>query len=328
MIRLFRESGAVPALLLTLLALALWSPCIINPPDLSQPYNSDTMPVWGYVIRVLSGSPRLAVIFSFVLMLVVAIVMVRFNTAIFFIPRRTILPSLMYVLLYSLFPGDMILNPALPAALLIVSGLWRMISSYRKNGMVFNFFDAAILISSAGLFYTGSVWFIILVFIGALILRSPDIRELTVALAGAMLPWIIMYALWYVTGGFVSDLTEIIRHNLFDHMPAIYWSRTLILLMIVTGLNFLPALFSLMGEMSTYKIRTRKTYELFFWMIVVCAAALAFVPSVSVELGAIAAIPVAFIMANYMALTRKVAIIETLLWLMVIMLAVTRVWPY
>jgi len=328
MIKFFRGSGAVQALLLTVSALALWSQYFVNPPDLVHRYIVDPMPLWGLITHALSGSPLLAVILSFVLMMIVVIVMVRFNTAIFFIPRRTFLPSMLYILLYSMFPGEMVLNPALPAALLIVVGLWRMISAYRINGMAFNFFDAALLLSSAGLFYANALWLVILVFIGALILRSPDIRELTIGFAGALLPWIIMYALWYVTGGIVSDLTEIIRHNLFDQVPSIYWSRTLVLLMIVTGLNFLPAIFSLLGEKSTYKIRSRKTHELFIWLIVICAAIWVFLPSVSVELSAIAAIPMAFIMANYMALVRRITYAEILFWLMIIMLIVSRIWPY
>jgi len=328
MIKFLRGSGAGPALVLTLSALALWSEYFFNPPDLGKACTVDPMPLWGLITRALSGSPQLAVILSFVLMIIVVIVLVRFNTAIFFIPRRTFLPSMLFIILYSIFPCEMVLNPALPAALLIVLGLWRMISSYRVNGMSFNFFDAALLISSAGLFYASALWFVLLVFIGALILRSPDIRELTIGLAGALLPWIIMYALWYVTGGIVSDLTDILRHNLFDQVPSIYWSRTLVLVMIVLGLNFLPAFFSLLSVKSTYKIRSRKTYELFIWLIVISAAMWAFLPAVSAELSAITAIPLAFIMANYMALTRKVTYVEILFWLLVITLVVFRLWPY
>lgn len=328
MIKFLRGSGAGPVLLLALSALALWSQYFINPPDLAKSYTDHPMPLWGLITHALSGSPLLAVALSFVLMVIVAIVMLRFNTGIFFIPRRTFLPPLLFILLCSMFPGEMILNPALPAALLIVVGLWRMISSYRINGMAFSFFDAGLLISSAGLFYANAVWFILLVFIGALILRSPDIREFTVSLAGALLPWIIMYALWYVTGGSVSDLNEKIRHNLFDQVPSIYWSRTLVLLMIVTGLNFLPALFLLLKQKSTYKIRSRKTFELFFWLLAICVAVWVMIPAVSVELSAIAAIPLAFIMANYMALARKTTYPEILFWLMVIMLIASRLWPY
>ncbi len=327
MIRFFRGSGIGPVLLLTLSALALWVQYFISPPRLTEVSASDPMPLWGLIANVLEGSPLLAVILSFALMLIVAIVMVRFNTSIFFIPRRTYLPALTYILLYSLFPGEMVLNPALPAALLILAGMWRMVSSYRVNGMTFNFFDAALLISSAGMFYAGAVWFIILVLIGALIFRSPDSRELTVTIAGALLPWIVLYAVWYITGGDVSDLTEIIRHNLFDRMSPVSWGRTLVILLAVTGLNFIPPLVALFREMPTYKIRSRKTFELFAWMIVLSAAIYLFIPAVSAELNAITALPVAFIMANYYAFTRRLTIAEILLWLMVIMLIISRLWP-
>ncbi len=328
MIRFFRGTGAGPVFLLMLAASALWIGYIIRPPQLNLAADSLQMPLWALITQALAGSPSLAVIVSFTLLLAVAIIMIRFNTAIFFIPHRTVLPALIYILLYSVFPGEMIMNPALPASLLIVAGIWRMITSYRVNGMTFKFFDAALLISSAGLLYAGAVWFVLLVFIGALILRSPDMRELALALVGALLPWIVMYAVWYITGGFPGELTEIIRHNLFDPVPSVYWSRALVILLIILGLNFIPSLFSLVKDMPTYKIRSRKTWELFLWMIVICAAAIAFVPAVSAEIAALAAVPVSFIMAGYLTFTRRVATAEILLWLMIIMLVVTRLWPY
>jgi hypothetical protein len=328
MIRLFRGSGAGPVLLLLLAALALWLEFFISPPQTGLAAESLPMPLWGLITDTLSGSPLIAVIVSFVFVLGVAILMVRFNTSSFFIPRRTFLPALLYIILYSVFPGQMILNPALPASLLTLAGLWRMISSYRVNGMTFKFFDAALLISSAGLFYAGSVWFILLVFIGAMVLRSPDARELTLAVIGTMFPWIVMYAVWYVTGGSPGELSEIIRHNLFDQVPSVYWSRTLVILLIIVGLNLLPTLLYLFREMPTYKIRSRKTFELFIWMLVISAAVFLFVPAVSAEMAALTALPVSFIMANHMVFTRRVIVSEILFWIMVIMLVVSRLWPY
>lgn len=327
MIRFFRGSGAGPVLLLILAAVALWIQYFISPPQLTPAAGSLTMPLWDLVVRALSGTPILAVIVSFLLMVSVAILMVRFNTSIFFIPRRTFLPALLYIVLYSVFPGSMILNPALPAALLIVAGMWRMISSYRVNGMTLKFFDAALLISSAGLFYAGSVWIILLVFIGVLVLRSPDVREHILAFVGALLPWTVMYAVWYVTGGEPGELTELIRHNLFDSVPDFTWSRTLIILVIIVGLSFLPSLFYLIREMPTYKIRSRKTWELLIWMLVISTVAILFVPAVSTEMAALMALPVSFVMANQMVFARRVITSEVLFWLIVIMLIVSRLWP-
>jgi len=107
---------------------------------------------------------------------------------------------------------------------------------------------------------------------------------------------------------------------------SVRWSRTLIILLVVAGLNFLPSLLYLVREMPTYKIRSRKTWELMIWIIVISAAAIIFVPAVSAEITAVAAVPVSFIMANYMTFTRRVVIAEILFWLMVIMLVVSRLW--
>jgi hypothetical protein len=327
MIRFFRGTGIGPVLLMTLIAGALWIQYFISPPQVIPPPGGDAMPLWNLVLDSFSGFPLLAVFVSFVLMVIMVIVMIRFNTAVFFIPRRTYFPALFFILFYSAFPGEMILNPALPAALLIMVGLWRMMTAYRLNGMAFNFFDAALLISSAGLLYAGSMWFVLLVLIGALVLRAPDFREITITVAGALLPWIVLYAVWYLTGSSMSDLTEIIRHNLFDKMPSMYWSRALIILLAVIALSFLPGLLSLIGEMPTQKIKSRKTFEMLLWMLVLCALAYAFAPSVSVEVNAISAIPVSFIMANYYAFTRRLVMTEILFWLMIVMIAVSRLWP-
>ena len=326
MIRLFRGTGIGPVLVMTLITAALWIQYIINPPQLMPAPGGDAMPLWDMIFNPLSGFPLLAVFLSSVMMVITVIVMIRFNTTVFFIPKRTYFPALFFILYFSAFPEGMILNPAMPAALLIMVGIWRMMAAYRMNSMAFNFFDAALIISSAGMFYAGGFWFVLLVITGALILRAPDFREIIITIAGALLPWIILYAVWYLTGGSMSDLTEIIRHNLFDRMPSVTLSRALIVLLIVIAVGFLPALLSLIREMPTLKIRSRKTFELLLWMTVICAVAYAITPSVSVEIIAITAIPVSFIMANYCAFTRRPLIPEILLWLMVVMIVVARFW--
>ncbi|MGB8358715.1 MAG: DUF6427 family protein, partial [Bacteroidales bacterium] len=320
-------SGINQVLVIALMAVGLWVQYFIAPSQVIQPSGEEAMPLWNLVFNFLSSLPLLGTILSAVLIVIVVVVMIRFNTSVFFIARRTYFPALFYIMLYSSIPRGMVINPALPAALLILAGLWRMMSAYRLNGVAFNFFDAALLVSSAGMFYAPSVWFVLLVLIGVLVLRSPDFREISITLAGALLPWVVLYAVWYITGGNLSDLTEIIQHNLFDKAPSVYWSRTLIILLVVIAVNFIPGLLSLLSEMSTKKIKSRKTFELLLWMLAICAAAYVFLPSVSTEMNAIAAIPVAFIMANYCAFTRRLVMTEILFWIMVAMIVISRIWP-
>jgi hypothetical protein len=328
MIKFLRGTGIGPMLLLIVVTAALWAETFINPPQILISSGAGAMPLWNIILKFLNGSPLAAAITSFTMMLLLVIIMIRFNTSLFFIARRTYLPALFYILLYSIFPGDMVLNPALPAAIFLAAGLWRMMAAYRMNGIAYNLFDAALLVSVAGLFYAGAVWFVLLVFIGTIMLRSSDLREITLTLFGAILPWLVLYAVWYLTGGEMSDLTEIIRHNLFDESNALYWSRILVILVIVIALWFLPALAALVSELPTKKIRSRKIFALLIWMLVISAAVFALLPSVSVEITAIAAIPLSFIMANYCAFTRRILTTELFLWVTMLLIVISHLWPY
>lgn len=328
LIRIFRSTGFGPIVLIVLLTGALWAGFYIKPPDVTGQGNGNIMPLWSMILDSLEGMPVLSVTISLIMMVILILIMVRFNTSVFFINKRTYFPAFVYVIFYSIFPGQMVLNPALPAAILIMAGLWRMVEAYRHSGIAYNFFDAAMIISAGGLFYADALWFILLALIGALLLRSPDIRELTVALVGALLPWALFYAIWYLAGKDPGELTAIIGSNLFGEAPSVYWSRTLIILLVVVVMNFLPGIFTLIPELSSKKVKSRKTFSMLIWMLIICIIIYFSVPSVSVEMLAIAAIPMAYITANYYSFTNRVRTAEILLWAMMIMLVISRIWPY
>ncbi len=328
MIKFFRGTGIGPLLLLTVITGALWAQYLIDPPKIMAPAADAVMPLWNIILTFLSDSPLAAVFASLSVMLILVVIIVRFNTTLFFIPRRTYLPALFYIMLYAVFPGEMVLNPCLFAALFVTIGLWRMMAAYRMNGIAYNLFDAALIISFGGMFYAGAIWFVLLAIIGLLILRSPDIREITITIFGALLPWLVLYAVWYLTGRELSDLTGIIGNNLFEESASVSWSRTLIILLIIIALWLIQALGALLTELPSKKIRSRKIFTLLLWMLTLCAIAFVFVPAISVELMALAAIPLAYIMTNYCAFTRRIVTAEIFFWLIAVMVLISRLWPY
>lgn len=328
LVRFFRGTGFGPVVLLFIMAAALWGGFFIDPPAIYNHTDEKVMPFWAAILDMLKAYPVISAAISFVFMLILVVIMGRFNTSVFFIARRTYFPALIYILVYAVFPGRMVLNPALPAAILIMLALWRMMAAYRSNGVAYNFFDAALIISSAGLLYANAIWFVLLVFIGTLILRTPDVREIAAAFFGALLPWALMFAVWYLVGRDPADLAAIIHRNLFEDAPSVYWSRTLIILVAVVGLIFLPAIYKLMYEMSTLKVKSRKSFSMLIWMLLISVIVFFAVPSASIEISAIAAVPFSYIIANNYAFTRRIVVADILLWAMMIMLVISRVWPY
>ena len=327
LIRLFRGTGPGLIVLIVLAGAALWAETFLNPVSVNMASASDPMPLWSVMTGMISHSVKTQVIVAFVLMLLVVFILVRFNISIFFISRRTFFPGLIYVLLYSLFPTHMVFNPALPAALLIMLALWRMMGSYRQNGVAYNFFDAALLISTASLFYANAIWFLVLVFVGTMLLRSPDLREIFVAIIGALLPFAFLYAIWYLTNKDIIDLNVLIINNLFEKAPQIVWGRTLIILLAIVAINLIVALYTLLADITTKKVKSRKTFAMLLWLLVISIAVFAAVPSASVEIMAIAAIPAAFVISEYYVFTRRLLVPEILFDLLIIMMVIARVWP-
>lgn len=326
-VRLFRGTGIGLFFLILISGAALWASSYLNPSSVNIASASDPMPLWDVMVSLMNHSAKTHVIVSFVLMILIALILIRFNISEFFINRRTFLPGILYILLYSLFPDHMVFNPALPAALLIIVAIWRMIKAYRQNGVAYNFFDAALLISTASLFYADAIWFLLLVFIGTMTLRSPDIREIIVSLIGALLPYTFLYAVWYLTNKDIIDLNVLLINNIFDEAPEIQWSHTTIILLAVLVVNFIAGLYSVLAEMITKKVKSRKTFTMLLWLLAIAITVFVAVPSASVEIMALAAIPIAFVISNYYVFARKLLIPEILFGLLIAMIVIARIWP-
>jgi hypothetical protein len=326
LVRLFRGTGPGLVVLILFAATALWAGAWLNPVYTDLSSASDSMPLWKVVVQIVSSAGKTRIIVSFALMLLMCLLLIRFNISEFFINRRTFLPGLLYIMIYSVFTRYMVFNPALPAALLITVALWRMMVAYRQNGVAYNFFDAALLISTAGLFYANAIWFLSLVFIGALLLRSPDLREIFVAIIGALLPWVFLYSIWFLTGKDLVDLNLLIINNLFEEAAPVLWSRTLVILLIVLGLNLLISLYTVFADMTTKKVKSRKTFAMLIWLLAISGVVYIFVPSASAGIIAIAAIPAAFLISDYYVFARKLLLPEILFALLVIMLVIARIW--
>jgi hypothetical protein len=237
--------------------------------------------------------------FSFGVLSLMLFILVSFNTSVFFINERTFLPAVIYLLFGAMFPQNQVLNPVLPASVFLMLALIRIMGAYRKPGTAFNFFDAGILISIGSLFYANLIWFGILVIVGIALLRSGDIREIIAAIIGIAVPYAIAAGIYYVTGKdlllFFSDL----RINLFGRAAESNFGTVTIIALIFSGLLVLVSLGFLFSQLNSKKIKSRKTFYLLLWVFIISIALYIFMPSASVEVLWLAAIPAGYFLVHY-----------------------------
>jgi hypothetical protein len=234
-----------------------------------------------------------------------AVLLVSFNTTVFFINERTFLPAVIYILLTGVFPYYQLLNPVLPASVLLMIAIMRIMEAYRKNVTAFNFFDASVLIGTGSLFYANIIWFGLLAIIGIAILRTWNMKEILLAILGLATPLIIVAGIYYVAGKDLQSLLSSSLYNLFGEAGKYYFSRITVTGLIIIGLAIILSLFYLFSVLNSKKIKSRKTFTLLNWTLLISLVLFFSVPSASVEMIFIGAIPVSYIMAHYFVFSRN-----------------------
>jgi hypothetical protein len=329
MLRIFKGTGPEVIVLIAITFIVLWISAFIEPRELLPPvYDNDPMPLYAGLKFLLGNSSVAGLIFTVVLLAVILFMLVNFNTAVFFINERTFLPAIIYLLFSSLFPQCQVMNPVLPAVVFLMLAIRRIMDSYRKPGIAYNFFDAGLLISIGSLFYANMIWFGLLTIIGIALIRTGNIKEIGVAFLGLITPYILTAGTFYVAGKDLAVYLATIRNNIFgESVTYIFTWYTVAALIFIALILFVSIIFLLTG-MNSKKIKARKTFSLLLWGFLVVLLAYFVLPSVSAEIIWIAGIPATYFLSYYFVFARKKIIPEVIFsgfFLMVLLIQVFKI---
>jgi Family of unknown function (DUF6427) len=327
LLRLFKRTGPGVIFLIIITLIAVWISAIIN--QRLHPrfiYETDPMPLYGFIKSVISNSHTLGVIISFLMVCLMTFLIVNFNTKEFFINERTFLPGLFYVLLGGFFPDHQLLNPVLPASVFLMFAIMRIMDGYHKTGTAYNYFDAGILIATGSLLYANLIWFGLLLLIGIALMRTGNFKEIMISVFGLLTPYFLAFGIYYILGKDISALWKVFGDNLFTRatyypFPAI----TLAALIFVTALIII-SLFQVLNHMSSKKIKSRKTFSLMIWTLIIAIVVYFAVPSVSVEIIWIASIPVSYLLSHYFIFVKKKVVPEILFFLLLVFVVLIQIW--
>jgi hypothetical protein len=316
-LRLFKGTGPGVIILISLTILLLWVGSFINPAaEQAALYDKYPLPLYSLLKTLLGSVPFAGVLFSMIVVSVIAFLAVSFNTADFFIHERTFLPAFFYILLSGIFPGYQVLNPVIPASLFLLFAIIRINDVYRKAGTANNFFDAGLLIGTGSLFYGNLIWFILIILIGIAIYRSFNIIEIATAFIGIFTPWVLTFCFNYIFAKDPGSLIPLLKNNLAG-LPELYlFSTAEIVVLSVISLIILISFVYLLMTMNSKKIKSRKTFYLLIWVFLVTVALYAFVPSVSVEIVWILFIPFSYLLTHYFLFIKRGLFREILFYLL------------
>ncbi len=327
LLRQFKGTGPGTIFLISVTLLVVWASAFIRlKGHFFLYFDLDPMPLYGILSDLIGTNPFPGVIFSLLLVSVMAFQMVNLNTNIFFINERTFLPALFYILISGLLPQYQLLNPAIFSAIFLMLAIRRIVDSYQVQGTAYSFFDAGLLIGTGSLFYANLIWFGLLVIIGILLLRTAIIKELVISVIGLVTPFILTFGIYYLSGKDLKDLSALMLYNIFGDQAGFSFTSLSIIALILAGSSTLVSIVYLLRLVNTKKIRSRKTFSLLLWLFVITVVVYCVVPSVSVEIIWIAGIPVSYFWTHYFVFSKKKLIPEIFFSLLLILILIIQVW--
>jgi len=327
-LRIFKGTGPGVILFIILTLLGVWASAFVSPKlPFAFNYESIPMPLYALLKLLIGSNPLTGVFFSFFIVCLIAFLLVNFNTSSFFIPERTFLPALIYILFGGIFPQYQLVNPILPASVFLFMAIRRIMDGYRKQGTAYNFFDAGILISIGSLFYANLIWFGLLLIIGIALLRTGNFLEIALSVFGLLTPYLIVFGLYYVMGRDLTAFLDLIKKNLFEKSPDFQFSRLTIVVLLSIGIIVLISIVYLFMLMKTKKIKSRKTFSLFIWVFLISLIIYFVLPSVSVEIVWVINIPVSYFLAHHFIFNSKKIINEIILSGLFFLVLLIQIWP-
>jgi hypothetical protein len=327
LLRIFKGTSPGVIFLIIITLFSIWVSGLLN--QRLHPrfiYETDPMPLYALLKIIIHNSHVMGVIISFLMVCFVSFMVVNFNTRGFFINERTFLPAFFYILLGGLFPDQQLLNPVLPASIFLMLAIIRIMDGYHITGTAYNYFDAGILISMGSLFYANLIWFGFLLLIGIALMRTGNLKEILISIAGLLTPYLITFGVYYVIGNDVGSLMKLFGDNITVKTSYYPFSRLTILALIYIFALIVVSVVQLMKTMNTKKIKSRKTFSLFIWTFLISMTIYILVPSVSVEMIWLGGIPLSYFLAHYFIQSRKKVLPEVLFSLLIVFIVLIQLW--
>lgn len=331
LLKLYRGIGPGSILMALISGILVWLYPMIHPLDPGELCGPEAMPLYNFFASLLVSSPKLAGFISLAFVLLIGFYLANFNTRLFFITERTLLPASLYIILSGFFVNLQGFVASLPAALLLMLSVDRLLAAYRKPGIAYSFFDSALILSIGSLFYFNLIWFYPIIIIGLLLIRTVNIREIVLSIFGLATPYIITYAVLYISGKDLYSFTDLILRNIVVESQAYLWSPLILTLFSLGSVILFFAFFHLAGLFNKKKIRTRKIFSILIWMLLFSLGIFFIVPSASIEVFYIVLIPYVFIVTHLIVFLRekKIAnIVFAILFLAIAAVQILRLYSF
>lgn len=304
-------------LLIPFIAGALWIKSFMNPALFPFYSGEDTMLLYQPISALIGKSTVASNVVALIFIILLAFLILKLNVQYTFIRVRTVLPSILFILITSGLHELHAMHPVYPAALFLILTVDRIFNSYDKEVIHSNAFEAGIFLAIGSLFYLNLVFFFPFLWIGFIILKPKvNWREFILSTLGFIFPWLVAFA-YYGASGQSDELIVTLKANLSLHQS--FLRQNLPIQIYMGFLVFLTLLASvlLLSQYDGKKISSRKYFKAFFWIFLISCILIVANPTVSQDIIVLLAIPLTYLISNYLIFMKRQIWGEIFLYILV-----------
>ena len=310
LIRLFKTSHPVSYILLPVLALALRIPLFFE----HRVSSSSGAFFFKNLGTSVAEHPYLYIVLSALLIGIAGAFLNYLSDTFGFLDRVSGLTGLAYVLMASMHPVASDIGADTLALLLVLAALHEVLSLTRDKSGFNKVFNAGFLLALSSLIQPALIGLELLVILAVIYFQTFNKRHVSLHIIGILVPLVYyaVYDLIWQEGSFAFDYV-----SMLIAAPWGFTSSTTWLVLLLPAFVLIWSFSAYLKSVSTNTMRRRKTLLLVLWILLVSFLLVVQAPGIHQASLSILAIPLAFILANYLFYARKTRLAEFFLLLII-----------
>jgi len=327
LIGFIKHNRAFSIVILPVALILLWLHAFLNP---VTPLTENACPVYGLLISGIKEYPFIVTLISCMLILCEALLLNFIIEKNEIINTTTYLPALIYILLMGLQPEMFSLHPIIISNLFILLALHKLMQTYRKETAYSGAFDTGFFISLACLFYAPSIVFVLMFWIGLIIIRPFIWREWVLSLLGFLLPFVYLLFVYFWTDKLQTLEQDMLYKTIISTNKSLH-TITFSLAGSLQALILLSALFLSSGrflnDFGKGTVRLRNYLLLLVYCFILALISIILAPEYSIVYLSFLAIPFSVFFTSYLLFAKKGWVAEILFLLLVISIFINQFIP-
>ena len=283
-------------------------------------YNNSGSVVFGLFPQIFS-SPLWSHVVTVIFIMLTAVLMIPFSSKYLNSVSGNSLPSFLFIILISIHYWVYGSSPAVISIFFLMIALYNIFETYNLNRVYNLGFMSGFYSAIASLIYFPAISFVIISWVGFILLRTFKIREFLIIMLGFLVPVILTHALFMVNGEekLFFSLIETASVKIKPSFNGIEQ----IVLMILMGLFLLWSIIKPVSSGGLKKVILQRYFQTLVAAIAICILVY-FIRFSDFGLVAIALLPLSFIMAISITSIKKQRWVSILLFVLIIFQVVAQ----